>query len=281
MAKRQEKQVVKKNENNTIEKILPVKYRLKCKNHNQKDFANLISQKEIVIASGPAGVGKSYVAVAAAIELLQDTSLPYNKIVISTPAEEAGENLGYLPGNLREKMEPYLASTISIFDKIIGKSKRVQLEEAEIIQIQPLGFIRGASIDNTVFLMEEAQNMSPEQMKTLLTRIGENSKFIISGDLDQSDRYRRIEQTGLYDAIKKHKNIPAIGFIEFSTKDIVRNPLITKILDNYKISNTIGEVDATITPIIVKPNMVKENFGLPKFAFIKNFKNWLGKKFKW
>lgn len=277
MAKRQERQVIKKPETNTVENILPVKYRLKCKNHNQKDFANLIAEKEIVIASGPAGVGKSYVAVAVAIELLQDKTNPYKKILISTPAEEAGESLGYLPGNLREKMEPYLASTLSIFDKIIGKNKRLLLEESEIIQIQPLGFIRGESIDNTIFLMEEAQNMTPAQMKTLLTRIGENSKFIISGDLDQSDRFKRIEQTGLYDALNRHKNVEAIGFIEFSTKDIVRNPLISKILDNYKNDDTIGKVNVTKDFSKAK-SVVKEE---PKTNTFNRIKTWFLKNFKW
>lgn len=271
MAKRQ---IVEKSNQDIVAEILPKRYRLKCKNHIQKDFAKLITDKEIIIASGPAGVGKSYVAVARAIELLQNVTNPYHKIIISTPAEEAGENLGYLPGNLREKMEPYLAPTLAIFDKIIGKKNRLHLEEAEILEIQPLGFIRGHSIDNTILIMEEAQNMSPFQMKTLLTRIGENSKFIISGDLDQSDRFKRIEQTGLYDALERHKNIPQIGFVEFEAKDIVRNPLITKILDNYKKEVKIKEVDASEV-IKVKPRMVK-----PKREKIGLFK-WLKKNFTW
>ena len=146
---------------------------------------------------------------------------------------EAEENLGFLPGDLKEKMQPYLAASIDIVDKIIGKSNRIKLEEIEELIIEPLGFIRGKSIDNSVLIMEEAQNMSPAQMKTLLTRIGYNSKYIISGDMDQSDKYDRVEKTGLYDAMNRHRSINEIGFFEFNENDIVRNPLITKILSKY------------------------------------------------
>lgn len=225
---------VVKSPKEVVGEVIPSRYRLKCKNEIQKSFAKTITEKELIIATGPAGVGKSYVSVARAIELIQNKTSNYNKIIISTPAEEVGENLGYLPGNLRDKMEPYLASTLDVFDKIIGKAKRIELEASEVLQIQPLGFIRGKSIDNTILIMEEAQNMSPQQMKALLTRIGENSKFIISGDLEQSDRYKYENQSGLYDAVNRHSKLDEIGFIEFENKDIVRNPLITKILENYK-----------------------------------------------
>lgn len=207
--------------------------RLKCKNTKQKEFANLIKEKEIVICSGPAGVGKSYVAIAVALALVQDPTNSYNKLLIVKPAVEAEENLGFLPGNLKEKMAPYLASSIDIVDKIITKTARVELEEAEILMAEPLGFIRGKSIDNSVLIMEEAQNMSPSQMKTLLTRIGYNSKYVVSGDMDQSDRYSKVEESGLYDAMTKHSKIEEIGFFRFTEDDIVRNPLITKILKNY------------------------------------------------
>lgn len=277
MGRLREKQEIEKSSKDVLNDVLPTRYRLKCKNHIQKDFANLITDKEIVIASGPAGVGKSYVAVARALELLQNKTNNYNTIVISTPAEEAGENLGYLPGNLREKMEPYLASTLDIFDKIIGKKNRLELEEAHILKIEPLGFIRGKSIDNTILIMEEAQNMSPTQMKTLLTRIGENSKFIISGDLDQSDRFKNPTHSGLYDAINRHNNIDDIAFIKFETKDIVRNPLITKILDNYKndniIKNTESDKKIIKSPIIKKPKE-KNNILIKLLQIFKNLFKW-------
>tara|TARA_R110000796_G_scaffold11198_7_gene37414 strand:- start:10186 stop:10938 length:753 start_codon:yes stop_codon:yes gene_type:complete len=213
--------------------ILGKKVRLKCKNIKQKEYANLIKEKEISICAGPAGVGKSYIAIAIAIELLQNNN-SFNKIIIVKPAVEAEENLGFLPGDLKEKMAPYLASSLDIVDKILGKENRIKLEEEELLICEPLGFIRGKSIDNSVLIMEEAQNLSGSQMKTLLTRIGYGAKYIISGDMDQSDKYSRIEDTGLYDAMTKHHNIPEIGLFEFGINDIVRNPLITKILGNYK-----------------------------------------------
>lgn len=218
----------------SVNKILPKKVSLKCKNAKQKEYANLIREKEISICSGPAGVGKSYVAISVALQLIQDDSNSFNRILIVKPAVEAEENLGFLPGTISEKMAPYMASSIDIVDKIIGKAARINLEESEELMVEPLGFIRGKSIDNSVLVMEEAQNMSPFQMKTLLTRIGENSKYIISGDMDQSDRYRDSKKTGLYDAMHRHTNISEIGFLEFGVNDIVRNPLITKIVNNYK-----------------------------------------------
>ena len=220
-----------------INKIVDTKHRLKCKNEKQKEFSRLITEKEIVIAAGPAGVGKSYVAIARALELVQNKSTPYQKIVISKPIESAGENYGHLPGTLEEKMEPVVASSIDILDKIVGKPKRMQLQESDIIQVEPLGFLRGKTIDNSILVMEEVQNMSPGQVKTLLTRIGKNTKFILSGDLDQSDKYRSVKDSGLYDAMEKHRNIDDIGFFEFGIEDIVRNPIITKILKNYITTN--------------------------------------------
>ena len=234
------KNEVIKTHNDIVNETLTTRYRLKCKNKKQREFANLISEKEIVIAAGPSGVGKSYITIARAIELLQNKTNPYNKIIISKPAVEAGEKHGFLPGDMKEKMEPYVASSIDIIDKIIGKPNRLKLVQLELIMVEPLAFIRGKSIDNAILIMEEAQNMSPEQVKTLLTRIGENSKFVISGDLDQSDKFRNVKQSGLYDAMKRHRNIDEIGFFQFYNNDIVRNPIISKILNNYEtVSNDV------------------------------------------
>ena len=232
--------LVAENNDRVIDVILPKKHRLKCKNVKQKEFANLINEKEIVIAAGPAGVGKSYIAIARGIELLQNKTSPYDTLIITKPAIEAGEKLGHLPGDMKEKMEPHVASSLDIIDKIIGKANRQKLEELEIIKVEPLGFIRGKTIDNSIVVIEEVQNMSPEQVKTILTRIGENSKYVLSGDLDQSDKYRNVKQSGLYDAMNRHKNIDEIGFFEFEKEDIVRNKIICKILKNYdNVSNNV------------------------------------------
>ena len=230
-----------KKQNRVIDSVLTKKHRLKCKNIKQKEFANLINEKEIIIAAGPAGVGKSYIAIARGIELIQNKTTPYKTLIITKPAIEAGEKLGHLPGDMKEKMEPHVASSLDIIDKIIGKSNRQKLEELEIIKVEPLGFIRGKTIDNSVVIVEEVQNMSPEQVKTILTRIGENSKYVLSGDLDQSDRYKNVKQSGLYDAMNRHRNISEIGFFEFKIEDIVRNPIISKILNNY--DNTDNMID--------------------------------------
>lgn len=216
-----------------IQKILGKKIKIKCKNHRQKEFINLIVEKEIIIAAGPPGTGKSYLSLGKAIELLQNKSNNFERIKIVKPAVAAEEDLGFLPGDLKEKLAPTLASSIDILDKILGASNRVKLEEQGIICIEPLGFIRGKTMDNTIMVIEEAQNISPNQMKTLLTRIGENSKYIISGDLNQSDRFRKFSDTGLYDVFQRLIHIQEIGFLVFEPEDIVRNPLISKILENY------------------------------------------------
>jgi phosphate starvation-inducible PhoH-like protein len=219
---------------NRVNNLLPAKVKIKYKTQKQKNFANLIKEKEITICGGPAGCGKSYLAIATGLELVQEPNNPYHKLIIVKPVVEAGEKIGLLPGTLAEKLEPVLASSVDILDKIIGKVNRIKLEKTEVLFYEPLAYMRGKTFDNSVVIIEEAQNMSPEQMKTVLTRIGENSKFVISGDLDQSDRYHDVKSTGLYDALEKHKNIEEIGFFEFDVNDIVRNPLITKILNNYK-----------------------------------------------
>jgi len=214
-------------------KVLPERYRLKCKNEAQKEYARIITDHEITVAYGPAGTGKSFIAIARAIELLQNVSNNYSRIIISKPAVEADEKLGFMPGTEREKLEPHISSALDIFDKIVGKYNRIKLEEKECLIIQPLGFIRGKSIDNAIIIIEEAQNLSPSQCKAILTRIGTNSKLILSGDLDQSDRYKNVRDSGLFDVVTRHQNVPEIGFFEFKNGDVVRNPLISKILKNY------------------------------------------------
>jgi phosphate starvation-inducible PhoH-like protein len=269
----------------TTKNTQPTRHRLKCKNHKQKDFSKLITEKEIIFAIGPAGVGKSYVAIARAIELIQNVSNQYSKMVIINPAVEAEEKYGFMPGDLRDKLDPFVGPSLDIVDKIMGIKNRLKLEEDGIISVGALGFIRGKSIDNTILVMEEAQNMSPHQMKTLLTRIGYNSKFIISGDLDQSDRYKNYKDSGLYDGIQKHKNIDKIGYIEFNESEIVRNPLIAQILNNYKPSNLNGrdysnvDFNKVIERVNIATTIKKNKKKKPKF--IRKFIIWFRKNFRW
>jgi len=209
------------------------KVKIKCKNQHQKEFLNMIDEKEIVLCSGPAGCGKSHISIAKALEYIQTPDNGYNILYIITPAVEAEEKLGSLPGNLEQKLEPYLFSTYYLIDKIIGKETREKLVENGIIQPLALGFLRGVNIDNAILVFEEAQNASHKQMKTLLTRIGYNSKFIISGDIKQIDRFESYEKSGLLDAMERFKNFEEIGKFNFCDGDSVRNDIINKLLKYY------------------------------------------------
>lgn len=204
------------------------------KNNSQKELLELIDQKEIIICSGPAGVGKTMISILKALELIKNPNNEFYQIILCTPAVEADEKLGYLKGSLEEKMEPYIYSLVYLFEKTLGKSRVKSLMEREIIKVIPLAFMRGINIDNAIVIAEEFQNATPRQVKTLLTRIGTDSKFIISGDLEQSDRYKDIKETGLYDALTRLSDIEEVGIYKFSEKDIVRNKVISKILDKYK-----------------------------------------------
>jgi phosphate starvation-inducible PhoH-like protein len=154
--------------------------------------------------------------------------------VIVRPAVEAEEKLGSLPGDVEEKLDPYIFPTYYLLDKIIGKDAREKLKEAEIINVMALAYMRGMNIDNTILIFEEAQNSTPKQMKLLLTRIGYNSKFFISGDLEQTDRYKDKKQSGLWDALQRLNGVNDIGIFEFSNADVVRNPIISKLLKRYE-----------------------------------------------
>jgi len=230
----------KQNEENTpttkkelISTIITKKKRNKFLTSNQKDYYEILKSNQITICSGPAGVGKSYIAMKAAVDLLIDKNNSYEKIIIVRPAVEAEEKLGSLPGGLEEKLDPYIFPSYYLLNKIIGKDSREKLKEAEVVEVFALAYMRGMNIDNSILIFEEAQNASPNQMKLLLTRIGFNSKFFISGDIEQTDRYKHKEQSGLYDALQKFKDIDDVGTFEFNDKDIVRNPLIGKILQKY------------------------------------------------
>jgi phosphate starvation-inducible PhoH-like protein len=163
-----------------------------------------------------------------------DPSNAYEKLVIVRPAVEAEEKLGSLPGNLEEKLDPYIFPSYYLLNKIIGKEAREELKKADIIEVFALAYMRGMNIDNSILIFEEAQNSTPNQMKLLVTRIGYNSKFFISGDLEQTDRYKDKTQSGLYDALKRFKNVNKIGLYDFKDAKNVRNPLITQILDKYE-----------------------------------------------
>jgi phosphate starvation-inducible PhoH-like protein len=201
---------------------------------NQKIYSETLLNNQITICSGPAGVGKSYVAMKTAVDLLLDDGNGYDKIIIVRPAVEAEEKLGALPGNLEEKLDPYIFPSYYLLNKIIGKEAREKLKDAEVIEVFALAYMRGMTIDNSILVFEEAQNATPKQMKLLLTRIGSNTKFFISGDIEQTDRYKDKKHSGLYDALTRFKGVTGVGIFEFGDKDGVRNPIITKILQRYE-----------------------------------------------
>jgi phosphate starvation-inducible PhoH-like protein len=214
--------------------IVKRKTKEKFLSENQKIYYNILKENQITVCSGPAGVGKSYVAMKAAVDLLSDPSTPYEKIIIVRPAVEAEEKLGSLPGNVEEKLDPYIFPSYYLLNKIIGKDVRERLKDIEAIEVFALAYMRGMNIDNSILIFEEAQNSTPNQMKLLLTRIGFNSKFFISGDLDQTDRYKDKTHSGLWDAIQRMSGMKDVGVFEFGDTDIVRNPLITQILKRYE-----------------------------------------------
>tara|TARA_R110000796_G_scaffold202438_5_gene318771 strand:- start:2693 stop:3406 length:714 start_codon:yes stop_codon:yes gene_type:complete len=208
--------------------------RKKFLSDSQKEYYDILTNSEITICTGPAGVGKSYVAMSAAVQLLMDETNSYEKIIIVRPAVEAEEKLGSLPGNLEEKLDPYIFPSYYLLNKIIGKEVREKLKESDIIEVFALAYMRGMNIDNSILIFEEAQNSTPNQMKLLLTRIGFNSKFFISGDIGQTDRYKDNTHSGLYDAMSKFSELKEIGTYNFKMEDIIRNPIISKILKKYE-----------------------------------------------
>ena len=216
-----------------INSVIKRKQKNKFLSEHQEEYYNILKNNQITVASGPAGVGKSYIAMKAAVDLLMDPNNSYEKIIIVRPAVEAEEKLGSLPGNLEEKLDPYIFPSYYLLNKIIGKDAREKLKDAEVIEVFALAFMRGMNIDNSILVFEEAQNSTPNQMKLLLTRIGFNSKFFISGDLEQTDRYKDKKQSGLYDAIQRFKDLNDIGVYDFRDAKNVRNPLISKILNRY------------------------------------------------
>ncbi len=217
-----------------INSLVTKKIRNKFLTESQKTYYELLTNNQIVLCSGPAGVGKSYISMKAAVDLLLDPTNSYEKLVIVRPAVEAEEKLGSLPGNVEEKLDPYIFPSYYLLNKIVGKEAREKLKEAEIIEVFALAYMRGMNIDNTILIFEEAQNATPNQMKLLLTRIGYNSKFFISGDLEQTDRYKDKRQSGLWDALQRFKSVDDVGVFEFSDKDVVRNPIISKLLKRYE-----------------------------------------------
>lgn len=214
--------------------ILKKKTKQKFLTENQKNYYDTLIKNEITLCSGPAGTGKSYISMKAAVDLLVDPETPYEKIVIIRPVVEGGDSrLGSLPGTYEEKMEPYILPSYYLLNKIIGKEARENLKMNGFIEVLSISYLRGFNIDNSICVVEESQNTTPLEMKLILTRIGFNSKFFISGDIEQSDKFYNKEKSGLYDAIKRLNGVKGIGISSFTDEDVVRNPIIKEIIKRY------------------------------------------------
>ena len=200
---------------------------------SQEEYWDVLGKNQITFCYGPAGVGKSFIAMKRAIDLLWDEDNKYEKLIIVRPAVEADEHLGALPGTLDEKLDPYIFPSYYLLNKIIGKPAREKMEQLELIEKAALAYMRGWNIDNSILVFEEAQNATIKQIKLLTTRIGFNSKFFISGDVEQSDKFKDKTKSGLFDAKERFKDMKDIGIFEFGSSDIVRNPLISEILNRY------------------------------------------------
>ena len=201
------------------------------RNKNQMHLLELFNTKDLVFAIGPAGTGKTYLAVAKALsEIMQKK---YRKLVITRPVVEAGESLGFLPGDLAQKISPYLRPLYDAMESLLSFEAVTKLEEAGVIEVAPLAYMRGRSLSDCYIILDEAQNTTREQMKMFLTRIGEHSRAIVTGDVTQIDLPNK-SASGLVEAVKILKEIDDIGFLEFSPGDIVRNRLVKKIIDAYE-----------------------------------------------
>ena len=203
---------------------------IKVKNINQFKYMETISNSTITFGIGPAGTGKTFLAVASAVKLYAENKI--RKIVLTRPAVEAGERLGYLPGDLSQKIDPYLVPLFDALEHFFGNEKLGYLIEKRNIEIVPLAYMRGRTLNDACIILDEAQNATTNQIKMFLTRLGENSKVIITGDETQIDLYKK-DYSGLRKTRKKLANIDEISVMEFENSDIVRNPIVSKILDVF------------------------------------------------
>ena len=201
---------------------------IKVKNVNQYKYLDIISNSTITFGIGPAGTGKTFLAVASAVKMYAENKI--RKIVLTRPAVEAGERLGYLPGDLSQKIDPYLVPLFDSLEHFFGNDNLGYLIEKRNIEIVPLAYMRGRTLNDACIILDEAQNATVNQIKMFLTRLGENSKVIITGDESQIDLYKK-DYSGLKKTRKILSNIDDISVMEFQNSDIVRNPIVSKILD--------------------------------------------------
>lgn len=204
---------------------------IRVKTLGQKIYVDSVKNHDVTFGIGPAGTGKTFLAVTLAVTALKRGQV--KRIILTRPAVEAGESLGFLPGDLKEKVDPYLRPVYDALYQILGKDQTTRMMEREIIEIAPLAYMRGRTLDDAFVILDEAQNTTIMQMKMFLTRLGFNSKMIVNGDTSQIDLPRNVK-SGLIDAKEKLKNISQIDFVHFSAKDVVRHPVVAEIIRAYE-----------------------------------------------
>ena len=204
---------------------------IKARSQNQQQLIDAYQQNDMVFAVGPAGTGKTYLSIALAVKALKDKTA--KKIILSRPAVEAGEKLGFLPGDMKEKIDPYLQPLYDALEDMLPQVKLQDMMEKNIIQIAPLAFMRGRTLSDAVVILDEAQNTTPAQIRMFLTRMGWNTKMIITGDMTQID-LPKSQKSGLVEALHILNNVEGIGIVNLTGKDIVRHKLVTRIVNAYE-----------------------------------------------
>ena len=215
---------------------------IKCKSENQQKLIDAYAENDMVFATGPAGTGKTYLSIALAVRALKEKTI--RKIILSRPAVEAGEKLGFLPGDMKDKIDPYLQPLYDALEDMLPAVKLQDMMEKNVIQIAPLAFMRGRTLSDAVVILDEAQNTTPAQLRMFLTRMGWNTKMIITGDMTQIDLPRG-QKSGLTEALNILKNVEGIGFVSLGQKDIVRHKLVTRIVNAYEAHDSKAEEKKT------------------------------------
>lgn len=208
----------------------------------QVDYLKAILEHDITFGIGPAGTGKTYLAVACAVDALERESV--QRVILTRPAVEAGERLGFLPGDLAQKVDPYLRPLYDALYDLLGFERTQRYFEKQVIEIAPLAYMRGRTLNNAFVILDEAQNTTPEQMKMFLTRIGFGSRAVITGDITQIDLPSN-QKSGLVDSLRILKNVRGISMIRFSSVDIVRHPLVARIVEAYEKANATTKREQT------------------------------------
>ena len=204
---------------------------IKCKSENQQKLVDAFENNDMIFATGPAGTGKTYLSIALAVRALKEKAI--RKIILSRPAVQAGEKLGFLPGDMKDKIDPYLQPLYDALEDMLPAVKLQDMMEKNIIQIAPLAFMRGRTLSDAVVILDEAQNTTTAQLRMFLTRMGWNTKMVITGDMTQIDLPRG-QRSGLAESLDILKNVEGIGFVSLGQKDIVRHKLVTRIVNAYE-----------------------------------------------